>query len=99
MRILRTTLGKHMKNAIQAILVAANNAYENGECHIHCSKEELGDVRGDTLADFLHIELQEVCEGHLESEMPEIAANAVANAIKQLEAVEAVEAALIQLSK
>lgn len=85
-----------MNNTILSILEAADKAYENGECQVHLSKKEIGYSRGDTLAEFLHIELQEVCEGNPESEMPEIAANAVATAIKQLQSV---ETALIQLSR
>jgi hypothetical protein len=85
-----------MKGTIKTILEAANLAYENGECQVHLSEEEIGGNRGDTLAEFLHIELQEVCEGNPESQMMDIAANAIAKAIKQLQSV---EVAIIQLEQ
>ncbi|KXS55003.1 MAG: hypothetical protein AWU57_599 [Marinobacter sp. T13-3] len=48
-------------NIVNQILATANEAYENGECRIN---EDLPKgERGDTLADFLAIELQEVTEG------------------------------------
>jgi len=78
-----------MNKTIKAILDAANEAYENGECQVNVPSEDIGAARGDTLAEFLHIEIREVCEGNPESEMVQIAANAIATAIEQLQEVEA----------
>jgi hypothetical protein len=85
-----------MNKVIRKILQAANNAYENGECQVDVPCEDIGAARGDTLAEFLHIEIREVCNGNPESEMVQIVANAISSAIEQLQAV---EAAIIELDQ
>ncbi len=76
-----------MSAIINNLLIAANDAYENGECQIHRSEEDIGSPRGDTLAEFLHIEISEACQGADEKAIPEIALNCIDMAIDQLMSV------------
>jgi hypothetical protein len=85
-----------MNEVIKEILKAANEAYENGECQVDVPCEDIGAAREDTLAEFLHLEIREVCEGNPQSEMVMIAANAISTAISQLQQV---EAAILELAE
>jgi hypothetical protein len=74
-----------MSNALKAILDTINNAYENGECRINEDLER--GERGDTLADFISIEVLEACQGNAEEGMVDIAINSMSRALEKLQDV------------
>jgi hypothetical protein len=69
---------------LESLLQAANLAYENGELEIHQPATVLGYARGDGLAEFIHNELTEVCEGEPERAHQNRAVSSIEIAIAQL---------------
>lgn len=85
--------------AIKSILDVVNKSYENGELQIDKSVNELGHSRGDSLAEFLHLEITEVCQGNEANQVQQLAINSIDTAIAQLVSVrESLAAATIYLN-
>lgn len=74
---------------LAGVLEAVNDSYENGELNIGISKEQLGQPRGDGLAEFLHTEICEVTQGEDDQNIPQVVYNSICTAIGQLEKVKA----------
>lgn len=74
-----------MDRIVKQMLAAANKAYSNGEQKLD---EALpSGERGDTLADFIAIEITEVCEGNDPNDLIHIALRALDSASRQLQSV------------
>lgn len=79
-----------MRTAVQTLLSTIDAGYSNGESRLD-EDLPLGE-RGDTLADFIAMEIREVCEGESDDNLEAVALAALENAVRQLQdAISAVE--------
>lgn len=79
-----------MRTAVQKLLSSIDTGYSNGESRL--AEDLPSGARGDGLADFIAVEIREVCEGEADENLEAVALAALDSAVRQLQdAISAVE--------